>query len=107
MDARLRVIIEPSEDILSEYEEPKEEPNPIAPPSQATEFNRWLTRGNPYSPPPHPLKLKIVEDIESAATSGDPIKQRPAPSLLDERAESQLKRQNTKDYAEMTGATCN
>jgi transcriptional regulator with XRE-family HTH domain len=105
LDARLRVIIEPSEDILGEYEERREEAKPVAPPAQAFEFNRWLGESRPYPPPPHPRRSKIVEDVESATTSSEPTKQRPAPSLLDEEQvkKQRMPRQNIK--AEMVGAT--
>jgi transcriptional regulator with XRE-family HTH domain len=109
MDARLRVIIEPSEDILSEYEEPKAEAEakPAAKPSQAAEFNRWLTHDNPYSAPlRRSPRQKIIEDADSAATSGDPIGQQPTRSLLDEQDESKMNRQNAAKYDDMAGAIC-
>jgi transcriptional regulator with XRE-family HTH domain len=105
MDARLRVIIVPSEDILGEYEEPKKEAKPTAPPLHATEFNRWQAKGSSYSAPSRPPKLKIIEDADSAATSGAPIEQQPQRSLLDEqKIERGTMRQNNKKM-EMAGAT--
>jgi transcriptional regulator with XRE-family HTH domain len=104
MDARLRVIIEPSEDILSEYEEPKEEVKPESSPADSTNFNRWL-KADPYSVPPPP-KSKIVEDVDSAANSTGALKQQPSRSLLDDQVEQQAIRQ-TIDNRDLVGATWN
>ena len=75
------------------------------PPPQAFEFNRWLTKDSPYSPP-RPPKLKIIEEADSAATSGTPIEQRPQRSLMDEqKIERGTVRQNNKKHENMAGAT--
>ena len=78
MDARLRVIIEPSEDVLGEYEG---QAKPSADPSKTSDFNRWLAESDVNSPPSKP---KITQDSNSAATFRDQIEQRPQRSLLDE-----------------------
>ena len=106
MDARLRVIIEPAEDILGEYEQQKEkeEAKPADTSSQASDINQWLPKGHPYSPPPRRLREKIVEDIDSAASFGGPIEQRPQHSLLDEQKVEENMPQKKNDLREMAGA---
>jgi transcriptional regulator with XRE-family HTH domain len=71
------------------------------------EFNRWLRESSPYSPPLLALRSKIIETIDSAAASSEPIKQRPAPSLLDEELATRqhMPRQNIRGPNEMMGAT--
>ena len=58
MDARLRVIIEPSEDVLGEYEG---QAKPSADPSKISDFNTWLAKGDVS---PLPAKLKITQDSD-------------------------------------------
>jgi transcriptional regulator with XRE-family HTH domain len=75
MDARLRVIIEPSEDVLGEYEG---EMKPNADSSKISDY-KWLTREDDSAP----LKPKITQHNESAANFVDQIEQRQQSSLLD------------------------
>ena len=65
MDARLRVIIEPSEDVLGDYEG---QAKPRADPSKLSDFTTGLAKGD-VSPPP--AKPKIAQDNDSAATFGE------------------------------------
>ena len=67
MDARLRVIIEPSEDVLSEYEE---EGKPNADP-KTPDFT-WLLNSSP----------KTIQDNNADVKFGDQIKQQQHRSLL-------------------------
>ena len=106
MDARLRVIIEPSEDVLGEYEGQKEQPKPEPAPPKAADFNRWLSDDNIYSRAPRPQRGKIVEKTDSAAASENSIEQRSQLSLLDE-LEVEANRPRHKDYREMEGAAWN
>ena len=76
MDARLRVIIEPSEDVLGEYEG---QAKPNADPANTSDL--WPAKSDVDSPPSKP---KITQDNTSAATFRDQIEQRPQRSLLDE-----------------------
>jgi transcriptional regulator with XRE-family HTH domain len=84
MDARLRVIIEPSEDVLGEYEQQKGGSSKKGTSSEASEAHTWLPKPNPYSPP-SPRQKRIVEAANSAAGFDDPIEQRPGRSLLDDK----------------------
>jgi transcriptional regulator with XRE-family HTH domain len=102
MDARLRVIIEPSEDILGEYEGQKEQAKSDADSSDLSNFNRLLKKDDAPSPP----KPKITQDNDSAAAFDSQIKQRQLRSVLDEKnADEGTPRQ--KDYREMAGAAWN
>jgi transcriptional regulator with XRE-family HTH domain len=75
MDARLRVIIEPSEDVLREYEG---QAKPSTDLSKTTNFIEWLAKGDVDSPPSRP---KITQNNDSAATR-DQTEPRPQRSLL-------------------------
>jgi len=76
MDARLRVIIEPAEDVIGEYEG---QARPSTDPSKTSDL--WPAEGDADSPASNP---KSTQDNTSAATFRDQIEQRPQRSLLDE-----------------------
>jgi transcriptional regulator with XRE-family HTH domain len=103
LDARLRVIIEPSEDILSEYEGSKKEKGLIDTASPAPGLGN-LRETNPYlAPPVRPRR--ITENTDSAASFDAPIEQRPQRSLLDERKIGETMPRQRVDQKETAGAT--
>ena len=100
MDARLRVIIEPSEDVLGEYEQQKDETKPKGKAPQEAQ-GALPPKPNPYSRDTHRPR-KIVDNVDSAAAFDEPIKQRSGLSLLDDKPlNDNMPRQNkgTKEAA--------
>lgn len=107
MDARLRVVIEPAEDILGEYEGAKEESGTKNSEPEEKKFDKWIKQDNPYAQPaPSARPRHIVEEVDSAANSSDQIKQQSLRSLLDEEIEQQAARQSAKN-TETAGAVWN
>lgn len=102
MDARLRVIIEPAEDVLSEYEGQKSGRRSSDQTPDTSKLSDLLIKPNLYSEPLSRPR-KITDDTNSAASFDAPIEQRPQHSLLDER-KAEMPRQSN-DLKEMTGAT--
>lgn len=105
MDARLRVVIEPSEDVLAEYEQKNEMVKLRVETFRSSDFNQ-LVRKNAASQP-RVIPGKIIEDTESAAAFGRQIQQHPQHSLLDEQGDQKNMPRQSKNYNEMAGAAWN
>jgi transcriptional regulator with XRE-family HTH domain len=105
LDARIRVMIEPSEDVLSEYEGSMPDQKKVDAPLSA-QFNQWINKG--AAPPPMKLSQSILgDDATSAAKYGDTLGQHELSSL----SAGQLDKQMTKPspgsvISEMIGAAC-
>jgi transcriptional regulator with XRE-family HTH domain len=107
MDARIRVLIEPSEDVLVEYGETANADESKAQP-QSVQFKRFFGEGGSQKPAQEPkLKLlKTADEPKSAAASDDSLKQRAAESVFNEQLEGQRPPRRIGNL-DMAGATCN
>jgi transcriptional regulator with XRE-family HTH domain len=102
LDARLRIVIEPAEDVLRQYEAPKEEAKSIGPPSPMKDFHKWLRESSRRSPVGAPRK--IIDDEPSAATSAAPIAQPQPQSLLNEFSEQKIDTKGIRNYDDTRSA---
>lgn len=105
MDARIRISIEASEDVLGEYEKPAavEEKTSLF----ASHFNQWLTASTSGAHFPNALARRSLfeEARPSAATSNDQLSQQTMLGLFAEPLERQ--RSSQKIGSQITiGATC-
>jgi transcriptional regulator with XRE-family HTH domain len=105
LDARLRVIIEPSEDVFSEYAGGNDQTSRSSSESNLTELQRIFD-----VPPSAPLKRfsSILDEdgTNNSALSSPPTKQTPRSSVLDATTAS-TNRQTNKERNELTGEMWN
>jgi transcriptional regulator with XRE-family HTH domain len=106
MDARIRVIIEPSEDVLGEYETPSTEEKKSDAPPLSSQFNQWIATGSSH----HMEKISdsILGEVSASATKYNyALHQHSIQSLFSEQLEGQKMKQTLGNAtSEMTGAAC-